>query len=54
MTLGDFGAAAEHIYHRSDLPAICGRICPREKQCEGHCILGKKANTSKSANSNAS
>lgn len=54
MTLGDFGAAAEHIYHRSDLPAICGRICPREKQCEGHCVLGKKANTSKSANSNAS
>ena len=42
MTLGDFGAAAEHIYHRSDLPAICGRICPREKQCEGHCVLGKK------------
>ena len=42
MTQGDFGAAADHIYHRSDLPAICGRICPREKQCEGHCVLGKK------------
>lgn len=42
LTLGDFGAAAAHIYNRSDLPAICGRICPREKQCEGHCILGKK------------
>ena len=42
LTQGDFGAAAAHIYNRSDLPAICGRICPREKQCEGHCILGKK------------
>lgn len=42
LTQGDFGKAAEHIYHRNDLPAICGRICPRETQCEGHCILGKK------------
>ena len=31
LTQGDFGAAAAHIYNRSDLPAICGRICPREK-----------------------
>ncbi|MCH4167414.1 MAG: NAD(P)-dependent oxidoreductase [Megasphaera sp.] len=39
---GNLGEAAEHIYHQSDLPAICGRVCPREKQCEGNCILGKK------------
>jgi glutamate synthase (NADPH/NADH) small chain len=42
LSLGNFGDAAEHIYHNSDLPAICGRICPREKQCEGSCILGRK------------
>ena len=39
---GNFGAAAEYIYHRSDFPALCGRICPRETQCEGSCVLGKK------------
>lgn len=39
---GNLGAAAEYIYHQSDLPAICGRVCPREKQCEGSCILNKK------------
>ena len=42
LSQGNFGEAAEHIYHNSDLPAICGRVCPREKQCEGSCILGKK------------
>lgn len=39
---GNLGLAVEHIYHQSDLPAICGRVCPREKQCEGSCVLGKK------------
>jgi len=42
LSVGNFGAAAEYILHRNDLPAICGRVCPREIQCEGHCILGKK------------
>lgn len=42
VTEGDFGMAAEIVYNHSDLPAICGRVCPREKQCEGHCVLGKK------------
>ena len=42
LSKGNFGAAAEHIYNNSDLPAICGRVCPRENQCEGSCILGKK------------
>jgi glutamate synthase (NADPH/NADH) small chain len=44
LAAGNLGDAAEHIYHQSDLPAICGRVCPREKQCEGNCILGKKGN----------
>lgn len=42
LAQGNFGAAAEYIYHRSDFPALCGRICPRETQCEGACVLGKK------------
>lgn len=42
LSQGNFGNAATHLYHRSDLPAICGRVCPREEQCEGSCILGKK------------
>ena len=25
------------------LPAICGRVCPQENQCEGNCIRGKKS-----------
>lgn len=42
LSQGDLGTAAEYIYHNSDLPAICGRICPREKQCEGNCVLNRK------------
>ena len=42
LALGNLGAAAGHIYDKSDLPAICGRVCPREVQCEGACVLGKK------------
>jgi glutamate synthase (NADPH) small chain len=30
------------IYHDNILPAICGRVCPQEKQCEGACVLGIK------------
>jgi glutamate synthase (NADPH/NADH) small chain len=39
---GDFAAAAEVIARDSSLPAICGRVCPQETQCEGKCILGNK------------
>ncbi|MCI1820823.1 MAG: FAD-dependent oxidoreductase [Megasphaera sp.] len=42
LALGNFGAAANYIANNSDLPAICGRVCPWEKQCEGSCILEKK------------
>ena len=39
---GDFGAAARVIARDSSLPAVCGRVCPQETQCEGSCILGVK------------
>lgn len=37
---GDIAAAAEVIARDSSLPAVCGRVCPQETQCEGSCILG--------------
>ena len=40
---GDFTAAATVIAQDSSLPAICGRVCPQETQCEGSCILGIKS-----------
>ncbi len=39
---GDFTRAIRHIWQKNSLPAICGRVCPQEDQCEGLCILGKK------------
>ncbi len=39
---GDFGAAASVIAEASALPAVCGRVCPQETQCEGECIRGIK------------
>jgi len=33
--------AAKKIKEKSALPAICGRVCPQEKQCESHCVLNK-------------
>ncbi|MHA1947105.1 MAG: NADPH-dependent glutamate synthase [Candidatus Hodarchaeales archaeon] len=39
---GKFLEAAEKIKERNVLPAICGRVCPQETQCEGKCIRGKK------------
>ena len=41
LAKGNFGNAIEIIRHRSNLPAVCGRVCARERQCEGHCILNK-------------
>ena len=37
-----FGEALDIIREDSMLPAICGRVCPQENQCEGKCIRGKK------------
>lgn len=39
---GEFEAAAKTIAKSSALPAVCGRVCPQEVQCEGKCILGIK------------
>lgn len=41
---GDLGAAYRIISRKSNLPAICGRVCAHEAQCEGHCILNKDGN----------
>ncbi len=37
-----FTKAIRKIWERNALPAVCGRVCPQEIQCEGLCILGKK------------
>ncbi|MBO5513175.1 MAG: NADPH-dependent glutamate synthase [Mogibacterium sp.] len=39
---GDFEAAYQIIASTSSLPAVCGRVCPQETQCEQLCTLGKK------------
>ena len=39
---GEFTKAVRKIWERNALPAVCGRVCPQEIQCEGRCILGKK------------
>ena len=38
----DFEGAAKEIAKYSALPAVCGRVCPQETQCEGKCVLGIK------------
>ena len=38
---GDIGAAASVLRATSALPAVCGRVCPQEKQCEARCIYNK-------------
>ena len=39
---GDFEGAYEVITSENALPAICGRVCPQENQCEGKCVRGIK------------
>ena len=39
---GDFEAAYQIITQSSSLPAVCGRVCPQENQCEARCVRGKK------------
>src|SRR5450759_2876747 len=38
----DFDSAIKEIKTVNALPAVCGRVCPQETQCEASCILGKK------------
>ena len=39
---GDFAGALEIIKETSLLPAVCGRVCPQENQCEKLCVRGVK------------
>jgi glutamate synthase (NADPH/NADH) small chain len=42
VALGDFQGAADTIRRRNLLPAICGRVCPVEHQCESRCVLSPR------------
>ncbi len=42
VAAGDFDAAYEIITSTNSLPAVCGRVCPQEKQCESKCVRGLK------------
>lgn len=42
LAKGNFGNAVSIINRRSNLPAVCSRVCAHEKQCEGNCVLAKK------------
>ena len=42
VVAGDIAGAAAKIAEDSSLPAVCGRVCPQETQCEGSCVLGVK------------
>ena len=39
---GDIGAAAKKIRETNFLPAVCGRVCPQDKQCQAVCMVGRK------------
>lgn len=39
---GDFEGAYQKIKETNALPAVCGRVCPQESQCESRCVRGKK------------
>ncbi len=42
IAVGDFAGAAAKLKEDNSLPAICGRVCPQEEQCEIKCVVGKK------------
>jgi glutamate synthase (NADPH/NADH) small chain len=39
---GEFAAAIRKLKETNALPAVCGRVCPQEEQCEERCLIGKK------------
>ncbi len=41
---GDFDGAIRTIWRTNSLPAVCGRVCPQEIQCEGRCVLSRTGN----------
>lgn len=44
LARGNMGEAYRLISENSNLPAVCGRVCAHELQCEGNCVLSKKGN----------
>lgn len=48
---GDIAAASRVLRSTSALPAVCGRVCPQEKQCESRCIYHKMKKLGEFANS---
>jgi len=42
IVANDLDGAYKVIRETNSLPAVCGRVCPQEVQCEGECVLGKK------------
>lgn len=42
VKLGEFEKAYQIIHETSSLPAVCGRVCPQETQCESKCVRGVK------------
>ena len=42
LSMGNIGNALKIINNKSNLPAVCGRVCAHERQCEGNCVRGKK------------
>lgn len=42
VAAGNFNEAIKVIWGKNSLPAVCGRVCPQEIQCEGNCVVGKK------------
>jgi glutamate synthase (NADPH/NADH) small chain len=45
ITEGDLTGAVRNVWSQNALPAVCGRVCPQEIQCEGKCILSKKGDS---------
>lgn len=43
LEIGKIGEAAAVFRRTSEMPELCGRLCPQESLCEGHCVVGKKA-----------
>ena len=39
----DYEGAYQVIHQTSSLPAVCGRVCPQESQCEMHCVAARRA-----------
>jgi glutamate synthase (NADPH/NADH) small chain len=39
---GDMTGAIRNLWSKNALPAVCGRVCPQETQCEAKCVVGKK------------